>query len=152
MVVAELLTELRARGVTLTVQGSQLLTTAPKGAITPDLGEAIKAHRAALLVALQGQVSGAALAPRPDPLEVGQQPGHCGTCARWEALAPPLAHMGLCSAGRAAHGWYDGNPVAPVEIQAGHGCAAHGGKGWQVKTKCCVRTTNAQNATLRSRP
>ena len=133
MVVAELLTELQSRGVTLTVQGSQLLTTAPKGAITPDLGEAIKAHKAALLVALQGQVSGAALAPRPDPLEVGQQPGHCGICARWEALAPPLAHMGLCSAGRAAHGWHDGNPAAHVEIHAAHSCAAWEGQGFRAR-------------------
>ena len=68
MVVAELLTELRARGVTLTAQDGQLQTTAPKGAITPDLGAAIKAQKAALLVALQGPVSAAALAPLPEPL------------------------------------------------------------------------------------
>ena len=41
--------------------------------------------------------------------------------------------MGLCSAGKRAHGWYDGNPALPVEIQAGHGCMANGGKGWQAK-------------------
>ena len=68
MVVAELLSELRARGVTLTAQNGQLQTTAPKGAITPDLGEAIKAQKAALLVALQRQVNGGTLAPLPEPL------------------------------------------------------------------------------------
>ena len=54
----------------------------------------------------------------------------CGSCARWEALAVPLIHMGECSAGRRAHGWYDGNPSKPVEIQASCACMVHDGKGY----------------------
>jgi hypothetical protein len=64
MVIAELLTELRARGVILSVQEGQLRTTAPKGAITPELGEQIKAHRAELLTTL----TRAGLPPLPGPL------------------------------------------------------------------------------------
>ena len=62
-------------------------------------------------------------------------PRTCGSCACWSALSAPLVHMGLCAVGRRAHGWLDGNPVAPVEIQAGHGCAAHGGKSWQAQQR-----------------
>jgi len=68
MVVAELISELQARGVTLTVKGGQLLTTAPRGAITPDLGEAIRTQKVALLLAVQGQASEGGLAPLPEPL------------------------------------------------------------------------------------
>lgn len=60
-------------------------------------------------------------------------PGHCGSCARWAALALPNDHMGKCSAGKHAHGWLDGNPALPVELQAGHGCAAWEGKGFQAR-------------------
>ena len=144
---AELLVTLEAAGVMVSLNalrdGLKLNAATQPPA---ELLAQIRAAKPALLEVLRGVPSGQTLST------AGTLTHTCGTCARWEALAPPLAHMGLCSAGRAAHGWYDGNPVAPVEIQAGHGCAAHGGKGWQVKTKCCVRTTNAQNATLRSRP
>ena len=65
--------------------------------------------------------------------DLARTPGHCGLCARWEALPAPLAHLGECSAGRAAHGWHDGNPVAPVEIHAAHSCAAWEGKGFRAR-------------------
>lgn len=52
MVIAELLSELQARGVTLKVQDDELLTMGPKRAITPLLGAAIRQHKAALLLTL----------------------------------------------------------------------------------------------------
>ena len=61
-------------------------------------------------------------------------PGHCGLCARWEALRVPMAHMGECSAGRRAHGWQDGNPAACVEIHAAHACTAWEGKGFRARS------------------
>lgn len=64
---------------------------------------------------------------------LAQTPGHCGLCARWEALLAPLAHLGECSAGRRAHGWHDGNPAAAVEIHAAHRCAAWGGQGFRAR-------------------
>jgi hypothetical protein len=68
MVTAYLLNELRARGVILTAQDGQLLTTAPRGAITPELGAAIRVHKSALLQALQEQVNMGGLDPLPEPL------------------------------------------------------------------------------------
>lgn len=65
--VDELLAELQARGVTLTAKDGQLLTTGPKGAITPDLGEQIRARKVELLQALQSQ-GAPTLAPLPEPL------------------------------------------------------------------------------------
>ena len=57
------------------------------------------------------------------------QPGRCVSCSQWQG---PDAHGdGLCPLGRAAHGWLDGNPDAPVLTVALHVCAAHNGQGWQ---------------------
>jgi TubC N-terminal docking domain len=65
MVTDELLAELRARSVTLRVQEGQLVTTAPKGTITPELREQIMAHKAVLLKALTPPPT---LLPLPEPL------------------------------------------------------------------------------------
>lgn len=67
MVAPELLAVLGARGVTLSVQGGQLVTSGPPGAITPDLGEQIRAQKAELLRTVQRQ-NAPALAPLPEPL------------------------------------------------------------------------------------
>ena len=67
MVAQELLTALQARGVQLSVQSGQLVTSGPPGAITPDLGEQIRAQKAELLQALRPQ-GAATLAPLPEPL------------------------------------------------------------------------------------
>ena len=134
-----LLSALQAAGVhvALGVTGDTLELTGkrPPAALLNE----VRASKAALLEAL-APANREDVAPKTERLPVARSffaadlartPGHCGSCARWSA--PPQAHMGLCSAGRAAHGWYDGNPVAPVEIQAGHGCVAHGGKSWQAQ-------------------
>ena len=68
-----------------------------------------------------------------DPLVIGQQPGRCGSCARWSP-GPWVPYMGGCSAGWAAHGLPYGTPPGPVEIQAGHGCVAYRGRGWLVRS------------------
>ncbi len=57
------------------------------------------------------------------------QPGRCASCARWQG--PDEYGDGLCPLGRAAHGWLDGNPYAPVMTTALHECAAQAGRGWQ---------------------
>jgi len=62
---------------------------------------------------------------------LAQIPGHCGVCARWTAHQAPLEHLGICNAGRQAHGWLDGSGRQPVEIHAAHACAAWGGRGFQ---------------------
>ena len=114
-----------------------------------------RTHRSALLEALAEREEGAPASPVystsrkiPDPLAhpeavhssfarqldaLALMPGHCGVCARWEALTAPLAHMGECSAGRRAHGWYDGPSVQAVEIHAAHACTAWEGKGFLAK-------------------
>ena len=123
---AELLVTLEAAGVvvSLNTSGDGLTLSA---AIQPptELLTQIRAAKPALLEVLRGVLPAHSL-----PAVSART---CNSCARWEALALPLAHMGLCSAGRAAHSWYDGNPVAPVEIQAAHCCAAHGGKSYRAR-------------------
>ena len=71
----------------------------------------------------------------PDPITAGQQAGRCGSCARWVAHAAPAAHLGVCDAGRRAHGWFDGAPLAPVETQAALLCQVYGGSGWRAVQK-----------------
>lgn len=51
---AELLTDLRERGLKLRVDGERLLV-APKAALTPDIREALVAHKSELLTLLQAQ-------------------------------------------------------------------------------------------------
>ncbi|WP_407569116.1 hypothetical protein [Deinococcus altitudinis] len=104
-----------------------------------------RTHRAALLEALAParREAPAPKAERPPAaarssfagqLEVqAQTPGHCGMCARWEALTAPLAHLGECSAGRLAHGWHDGPSGQAVEIHAAHACTAWEGKGFRAR-------------------
>ncbi|WP_293909875.1 hypothetical protein [Deinococcus sp.] len=65
MVALELLTVLEARGVKLSIQAGQLTSRGPVGAITPDLGEQIKAQKAALLEVLSLPLTGDMLPPLP---------------------------------------------------------------------------------------
>ena len=57
------------------------------------------------------------------------QPGRCASCTHWQG--PDEYGDGLCPLGRRAHGWYDGNPDAPVMTTPLHECAAHAGRGWK---------------------
>ena len=155
-VLARLLGQLEAEGVRVCLNaagdGVRLEAAGPPSA---DLVRLARIHRAALLEALApAKKEGPAAEPSRHSLERGrpspdlgasrsafagqlealaQTPGHCGSCARWAALAPPNDHMGKCSAGKRAHGWLDGNPALPVELQAGHGCAAWEGKGFRAR-------------------
>ena len=127
---AELLVTLEAAGVmvSLNASGDGLKLSA----VTPPPAELlaqIRAAKPALLEVLRGVTSTHTLSVADTLAQT------CGSCARWAALPAPMAHMGKCSAGKRAHGWLDGNPALPVEIQAGHGCMANGGKGWQAKQR-----------------
>lgn len=108
--------------VSLTSEG-RLKTTAPQRP-PESLVEAIREHRGALIEDL--------LHPRPSGHSnielLSQQAGRCGTCLHW---TPDAFDDGLCSLGRAAHGWLDGNPKVPVITPPHHQCAAHDGKGWK---------------------
>ncbi|WP_104991712.1 hypothetical protein [Deinococcus sp. NW-56] len=91
-----------------------------------DVLDAMRAHKAALLADLQrGQGT------RPDWEALSRERGRCGSCARWTPAPEWGALMGECAAGRLAHGWYDGNPRAPVIVHTGHKCAAWGGEGYR---------------------
>lgn len=70
MTLAELLRELTRRGVKLTVNGDHLRYEAPRGAVTPDLLEAMRQHKPALEALLQPSAWPPGLG-RPDewPLE-----------------------------------------------------------------------------------
>lgn len=67
MVARDLLRELEERGVRLAVQEGRLVSRAPRGAMTPELAEQIKAHKDELLKALQAS-GGEQLAPLPKAL------------------------------------------------------------------------------------
>ena len=92
------------------------------------LVEAMREHRAALLRQVQ---EGRLPDGRLDVAALSALPGRCGSCARWQG--PDAYGDGLCPLGRAAHGWHDGNPKAPVLTTPHHKCAAHGGAGWKAK-------------------
>lgn len=111
--------------VTLTLtEGDMLLPTAP-AAPPENVIQGIREQRHVLIRRLQrGQTAEGQLCHVP-------QAGECGTCSSWSAL--PAAHMGLCRAGRRAHGWYDGDPQQGVEIHVRHRCAAYGGTGWRLR-------------------
>ena len=53
MSAAELLNELKSRGVSLEANGDRLRVDAPRGAITPELRRTLAAHKAELLGLLQ---------------------------------------------------------------------------------------------------
>jgi hypothetical protein len=56
MTTDELLAELNARGVTLTVNGEKLQVKAPSGSLTDDLRQALVERKAALLIRLGGVI------------------------------------------------------------------------------------------------
>lgn len=128
MRLAELLAELARHGVSL--------KATPEGKLRPradqpppaELVEAMRQHRAALLRQVE---EGRLPDGRLDITRLTAAPGHCGSCARWTPT--PYTLEGECSAGRRAHGWYDGNPSAPVLIHPGHRCAADSGQGYRAR-------------------
>jgi len=124
--------------------------------LTPEIVKGLQEHRAALLrqvqEALQNDMDQQQTSletaptharwPALDLLARAQQPGHCGCCARWAAYPSPADHMGVCSAGRAAHGWLDGAAHASVETQVGLRCQVYEGTGWEVRPeKSSVKST-----------
>ena len=128
MRLSDLRRELVRHGVNLAVSEAGKLR--PSAATPPpaELVEAMREHRAALLRQVQ---EGRLPDGRLDVAALSALPGRCGSCARWQG--PDAYGDGLCSLGRAAHGWHDGNPRAPVLIVPHHKCAAHGGAGWKAK-------------------
>ncbi|GAA5513803.1 hypothetical protein Dcar01_02551 [Deinococcus carri] len=126
MTLTELRRTLAPLGVSLSVTpAGKLRYDAPRG-LPAELVEAMRAQRAALLRQVE---EGRLPDGRLDVAALAAAPGRCGCCARWQG--PDAYGDGLCPLGRAAHGWADGNPKAPVLTVAHHHCAAHGGQGWK---------------------
>ena len=94
----------------------------------------MREHREALLRQVQ---EGRLPDGRLDVAALSALPGHCGSCARWQG--PDAYGDGLCPLGRAAHGWHDGNPKAPVLTTPHHACAAYSGKGWKARGASMTR-------------
>lgn len=71
MTAGELLEELRRRGATVTTEGGELHIVAPKGALTPELRQALAGHKPELLVLLAGELERVywTTGPRPDLVE-----------------------------------------------------------------------------------
>lgn len=126
MTLAELGRALAQHGVILALTAEGKLKPTADQQPPGDLVDAIRAHRAVLVRRLErsqhpdGRLNVAALQ---------DQPGRCASCGRWQG--PDEYGDGLCLLGRAAHGWPDGRPDAPVLTTALHECAAYGGKGWK---------------------
>ena len=100
MTTLDLLTDLRARGVLLTVRGDRLAYDAPVGVVTPDLRELLKAHKAALLAILVDSSP-----PRPIPATEGPQT-HAD--AEWRRF------LSVRSTRPDNRGWYDPAVSWPV--------------------------------------
>lgn len=66
MTLASLLTHLDTAGIALVADGERLRWTAPAGALTPDLRDALRDHKAALLACLKAGAPAPAL-PTPRP-------------------------------------------------------------------------------------
>jgi hypothetical protein len=146
-----LLMALEAAGVRLTLNAAgDGLTLSGKGRPPAQLLEAVRACKPALLGALRpvkadpppslpspedrpavGPLSDSERGrarPLPDWGAIAAQPGHCGSCARWE-LAPDWgAFMGTCGC---PPGAWPGN-LPPHAIHAGHRCAAYREEGQAV--------------------
>ena len=128
MTLGELVRLLDQHGVNLALTAEGKLKPTADQQPPAEVIEGIRAHRAALVRRLE---RGQRADGRLDVARLSALPGHCGSCARWQG--PDAYGDGLCSLGRAAHGWHDGNPRAPVLIVPHHKCAAHGGAGWKAK-------------------
>jgi hypothetical protein len=70
----ELLVQLREKGVEIKSNGDRLLIDAPKGAITPDLRDALAANKAELLRILNTPAPGDKLSPRSIEKPVAPKP------------------------------------------------------------------------------
>ncbi|AWV08513.1 non-ribosomal peptide synthetase [Marilutibacter maris] len=80
MDLAALLRELGQRQVTLSVENGRLCSNAPRGAITPELADAIRSHKEALVAVLErgrGAIAPASIQPAPEaswyPLSFAQR-------------------------------------------------------------------------------
>src|SRR5215510_11865907 len=90
----ELLVQLREKGVELRSNGDRLIIDAPKGAITPDLRDALAANKAALLQILNTPLPGKKFSPpsiekptAPEP--VAPTPAQTVAPPRSQTVAPP---------------------------------------------------------------
>lgn len=128
MRLAELREHLARHGVSLTVTEEGKLRPHAPEAPPAELLEAMREHRAALVRQVK---EGRLPDGRLDVARLAAAPGHCGCCARWQG--PDEYGEGRCPLGRAAHGWADGNPKAPVLTVPHHACAAYDGQGWKAR-------------------
>ena len=138
MVTLELLTALKTRGVKLSIQAGQLTSCGPVGAITPDLGEQIKAQKASLLEFLSLPMTNTQSAEvvtklddlnAPDWPALARQPGHCGSCARFTHSPDWGPYLGKC--GAQARAWWP--DMAPLSIHLAHTCPIEGVAGYYAK-------------------
>lgn len=143
-----LLNTLEGLGVAASVTPDGKLRLEPASRIHPALLDEVRAAKPEVMAALNKAKEEALTAEvvayphnlsRPAWAVLAQQPGHCGSCARWEAHPAPADHMGMCSAGRRAHSELHGEPLAPVEIQAGHTCRVYGAQGYQKRSGAAVK-------------
>lgn len=127
MRLGELRAQLARHGVSLTITEEGKLRPHAAEAPPAELIEAIREHRAALLRQVE---EGRTADGRLDVAWLATQPGRCGTCTRWRG--PDTYSDGQCRLGRAAHGWADGDPLAPVTTTVHHACQAlvSGVLGW----------------------
>ena len=137
----DLLSALEAAGtqVALGTTGTTLELTGKHP--PPDLLTRVHVFKSALLEALKTMLSEQTVSVAVPAANITAR--SCNTCAGWTAMPAPLAHMGLCDAGREAHGWQDGNPHKPVELQGGCQCLAYAGKGYRDRVR--VGATSQQN-------
>lgn len=117
-------------GVTLALTPERQVRAHARQQPPAELIEAMRERRAPLLRQVEwGQFSDGRL----DVATLSAQPGHCGSCARWTPTGYPLE--GECSAGRRAHGWFDGVPTAPVLTHPGSPCQALEGRAYKARRK-----------------
>lgn len=129
MTLAELVRLLEQHGVSLTLMPEgKLKPTAAKPPPTEVLA-GLRQHRAALARRLE---EGRTIDGRLDVNRLSQQPGRCGSCAKW--LPTPYALEGECIAGRRAHGWFGGDPRAEVLTHPAHQCGVLEGIGYRART------------------
>ena len=104
MTAAELLAELRRRGVKLTVNGDRLRYEAPRGALTPELLEAMRQHKPELLRLLSRP-------PIPQDVVAGVEAAL--RAGRWVRIATPYDIL-LAPNRRAAERASERHPNLPI--------------------------------------
>ena len=81
----ELLVQLREKGVEVKANGDRLVIDAPRGAITPDLRDALSANKAELLQILTAPPI-ERTAPKPAPVLIQAPVAAPGTCQQYSAM------------------------------------------------------------------